>query len=425
MDLLSPCKMCLHCLPFFPASPPPSPRPSFPPPSAAPPPAPAEETLPETQLQEKAINAVEEEPPFAVTDPFTVHEKPSPSSDAAALPHQQLDLPLSEDCIELASPVYHATMGLEGALQEEEVSAAASGIIIAPPVTGSSPPVDPEAITMASQLPLQLPFVNDVDFSSAGLMTLPSPVTPAPMGSGYLPGQHHPHHLIHHHDHAHHHHHGHVLSHSYDHVAPPNPPLDSSQDHIVPPYSPSESSQSHHDRDQSHTHRPPNHDNAHDAPPPPLESSQSEHDYHGHTHHQHPHDLDHDTPAPHPPFEISQSAPDLQLVNKPEGKNGGTDEVVTTNGSSSLLETSQAEPIALIGESDHNDHGLEQPHVGRRRDQLKHQLWGLHHQIKQGGHHLKEEGSRQIQSMLNSVSKQAQQLEESGSFFIVPRGNNN
>lgn len=424
MDLLSPCKMCLHCLPFFHASPPPSPRPSS---SSA---AAAEETLPETQLEEKSINAVEEEPPFAVTDPFTKGEKPSTSSDAAALPHQQQDLPLSEDCTELAFPVYHATIGPEGALEEEVVAAAASGIIIAPAVTaqedGSSPPVDPEAITMASELPLQLPFVNDVDFSSAGLMTLPSPVTPAPIGSGYLPAQHHPHHHIHHHDHAHHHDHGHDLSHSYDYVAPPNPPLDSSHDQIAPPYSPSESSQSHHDHDQSHTHHPPNHDNDHDAPTyPPLESSLSEHDYHGHTHHQHPHDHEHDTPAPDTPFEISQSAPDLELVNKPEGKNGGTDEVMTTSGSSSLLETSQSEPIVLIGASDHNDHGLEPPHVVRRRDLLKQQLRGLHHQLKQGGHLLKEEGSRQIQNVLNNVNKQAQQLEESGSFFIVPRGNNN
>eukprot|EP00250_Pteridium_aquilinum_P012562 c20803_g1_i1 orf=49-1593(+) len=514
MDLLAPCRSCLQCLPFFHDSPPQSPRLVAARPSS----------LPESQ--EALLIATP-------TDPSHSSENLQCSTAAAAI--QEQDLPLSGKEEEPQDTKYEEnddsvvaeSADAQSSVAENEATAITE-IIIAPPVSAASDTAPlPEDIelsrpTVPSELPLLVPFINDISFSTPGLH-LPSPITPAAFGAAYPAGQlypppqtnpgqhlahahsHNGHDNSHHgHDHAPHghdnSHHGHDSSHHrHEHSHHGN---DDSQNgfghsHHGLDHDHGDSHHSHaeeHGHDDSHHGHAEEHDHTNFAlldavslPHPPsdlLEFVHEHHEDHSHapldavllphppsadisefvheTHEDpsqcdpHPHDNDgpsmdednhHDqTPdsAPLPTLEPPQSTSDPDNVEvELMGQNGGADVVSNTNGASGgLLETYHSEPIVqtvTLGDdaNDTPDQVLSQSESlpgrrRRRRDHFKDQFKGITQQIKEGGHHLKEEGSKQVhhikeegskhvQTIIANVNKQAQQLEQSGSFFNVPR----
>lgn len=454
MDLLAPCRSCLQCLPFFHVSPPSSPRLAA---AAAP-------SSPYSQEASKATP----------TDPSQSSEKLSCSNAATAAQDQDLHLPSKEEeepqDAKCDKDETAENFEDEHSTETESQEAPVSGIVIAPPVSASggasiAEDVEDNKTTTLSELPMEIPFINDITFSASGFMPLPSPITPAPFGAGYPAGQYPPYHQIYqgqHQGHAHSHHEHENSHHGHEHS------LHSHESSHV------EHANSHHGHDHSHhghanslDGHDPQHNHVHAAPDyelplpqPPSDDLQVSQELHKdasfhHSHHHHhdslvvddadnfvtghvslddghrPHDqIDDSFPAP---LETSQSTPAaVELEAKVDGENSA---VSHTNGASALLETYHSVPIVLFGSSHDDDNEAQDDVPGlsgsdpvprrRRRDHFKDQFKGIRQQIKQGGHHIKEEGSKHMQTIIDNMNKQAQQIEQSGSFFMVPRANNN
>ncbi|KAI5084937.1 hypothetical protein GOP47_0001106 [Adiantum capillus-veneris] len=427
MDLLAPCRSCLQCLPFFQISPPSPPRPSS-------------STTTCTVAAGQAKEALPSPDPNECTQ-----------SSAAAPLHGQ-DLPTSDKSKDPQPPL-HSRSDLESPVIAEDEGKPVSEIVIAPPV--SSPPSsnmgacphEEEEInksTTLPELPLRVPFINDISFSTSGLIHLQSPMTPAPFGTGYgyTAGQYHP----------------------SPHIYPTG--NEASQQNDVPSHedvgnshpehvaSHDEHDDSHHGHSSSyHGHGPFHHEHKH---------SHNGHDssHHGHSssHHGHGPPPDESLPlaaseyapladtlgvdnpthnASSVTLETSYSTPGLVNAdaNHEGAQNGDADAITNMGGDTALIETYHSEPIVESFPDDDDTYthehslGHNDSHLGgrrrRRRDHFKEQFKGISQQIKQGGHHIKEEGSKHLQTIITNVNKQAQQIEQSGSFFIVPRTNNN
>lgn len=94
-------------------------------------------------------------------------------------------------------------------------------------------------------------------------------------------------------------------------------------------------------------------------------------------------------------LESDQSAPELEVV-----KNGDQDPELSPNGSS--LETSHSENV--LAEPAPPAEGVEGHHHHHHHHHF-HLLHELGHQLKEQANHVKEEGSRHLQSMLNNLQK--------------------
>ncbi|MCO5587400.1 hypothetical protein L7F22_041349 [Adiantum nelumboides] len=414
MDLLAPCRSCLRCLPFFQISPPSSPRASA---TASTSPA--------------AAGQVEEALPL----PDPNNRTHSLSADAPL--HDGHDLPFSDKKKEPHPPLHSSLADgsdLQNSVIPEDEGKPASEIIFAPPV--SSPPsrhacASPHELVEVEEtnkspthpeLPLNVPFINDISFLTSGL---PSPITPAPFGTGYgyPAGQYHP--APHnnppgndksdHNDVPSHEDHGnlHVAEHVNSHA-----PLHYWHSH----------SQQGHD-DSHHGHISSHHNHGH-APPPdeslplaPSEVADSESV-----------DIADVTDTYSPPLDTSYSTPGFLDTegNQEGGKSGDADATPNMGGKSALIETYHSEPIvtpedddSYTNEESFGHNALDLGRRRRRRDHFKDQFKGISQQIKHGGHHIKKEGSKHLQTIISNVNKQAQQIDQSGSFLIVPRANNN
>ncbi|MCO5608654.1 hypothetical protein L7F22_062868 [Adiantum nelumboides] len=210
------------------------------------------------------------------------------------------------------------------------------------------------------------------DFSTSGKMPHPSTIAPGPIGLGYILSDHAPSHHIHHQVSSHHngdHSFFHPHRHNKSHPLSSSPHLteekgqtllSSVEEHESPPLSafnpmcsPSESSESKH------------------GDPNPQEQN----------------------------IETSHSEPHINLVASNADK---FDDGLAATESSAALTTWHSEPVEAMAMAGRV----------RRRDHLKHHLKELHGHIKQGGHRLKEEGSRHLQSMVsNNMNKDWKSLE--------------
>ncbi|KAI5063652.1 hypothetical protein GOP47_0022199 [Adiantum capillus-veneris] len=339
MNLLTQFKLCFQCLPVFSSeSPPPSPRPF----SAG-----------AVANSEKDVHLHGSATTPPVKEGAIAPEGETPSFSDASLTHdnEQKDLPISQQ----------AKVELLGAPGSQH---------IASPLETTYSPKGEEGNASKQQ-------------TTSGLMPLPSPISPSPIGLGYIVGEHASSHHIHHQVSSQHHDGGHSFFHLHRHDKAH--PLSS-----TPTEDPSTSGADEHASLLS----PPAL-----SPPPPSKSSTSKHG---------------DVDDPHSNEKIhmktSHSVPQINLDGSLADKS--EDDSAIAEGSLAALTTWHSEPVEATGTGGGRM---------RRRDHLKHHLKELQDQLKQGGHQLKEEGSKHLQNMISNISKQAEQIEESGSFLSVPR----
>ncbi|MCO5589150.1 hypothetical protein L7F22_043116 [Adiantum nelumboides] len=213
------------------------------------------------------------------------------------------------------------------------------------------------------------------DFSTSGMMPHPSTTAPGPIGLGYILGDHAPSHHIHH-EVSSHHNGDHSFFHPHRHNK--SHPLSSS------PHSTEEKGQML--LSSVEEHESP----SLSALNPMCSPSESSESKHGDPNPQEQH------------METSHSEPHITLVASHADK---SDDSLAATESLVALTTWHSEPVEAMATAGRV----------RRRDHLKHHLKELHGHIKQGGHRLKEEGSRHLQSMVsNDMNKNAEQVEESG-----------
>ncbi|KAH7446402.1 hypothetical protein KP509_01G054100 [Ceratopteris richardii] len=306
------------------------------------------------------------------------------------------------------------------------------GIVIAPSV--SSLPSDVQVCTLPDEedawaektevpsfeLP-PIPFLNDITFDTSGVNLSQVPVTPALFGPGYnaKPGKLYPspqlfppedgceqrgHNSLSH---------GHAAS-------------DGGDDHVHShSHSAQQSADVRHDNLQDQEYNI-----SYDGSSLLSQGDSLPHDSHSLTHHnQH---IAHDIHA-------AKQKPISNLyhghVSSPQSNAHAMSNDVNN---SQCVESAQLKPLEeahLDKDDDHcdddddddekgDDLGPQQPH--RRRIHLKGSLSGIKkgikERIKKGQHHLKEEGSRHLHNFMDNINKQAQQIEQSGAFSIVPRG---